>query len=58
MKGLLKNLGVILIVIAAIVLVACEFTGMVNDNTILFGMVGLMIVGVVLHIYFNKKYLD
>ena len=50
MKGLLKNLGVILIVIAAIVLVACEFTGMVNDNTILFGMVGLMIVGVVLHI--------
>jgi len=47
MKGLLKNLGVILIVIAAIILVACAVTGNVNNNSILGGSVLLMIVGLI-----------
>ena len=32
MKGLLKNLGLILILVGAIILVACSFTGNVNNN--------------------------
>lgn len=32
MKGLLKNLGLILVVIGAVILVACSFTGNVNNN--------------------------
>lgn len=35
MKGLLKNLGLILVVIGAVILVACSFTGNVNNNAIL-----------------------
>ena len=54
----MKHLGVILIILAAIVLVACEFTGNVNNNVLLFGTVGVMIVGLVLHIWLNKKYVD
>ena len=34
MKGLLKNLGLILILVGAIILVACSFTGNVNNNSI------------------------
>ncbi len=54
----MKHLGVILIILAAIVLVACEFTGNVNNNVILFSSVGVMIVGLILHIWLNKKYVD
>ena len=32
MKGLLKNLGLILILVGAVILVACSFTGNVNNN--------------------------
>ena len=32
MKGLLKNLGLILVVIGAVILVACSFTGNVNTT--------------------------
>ena len=35
MKGLLKNLGLILILVGAVILVACSFTGNVNNNAIL-----------------------
>jgi len=58
MNGLLKNLGLILIILAAIVLIACQFTGNVNNNGLLFGSFGVMIIGLVLHIYFNKKIVD
>lgn len=54
----MKHLGVLLIILAAIVLVACEFTGNVNNNVILFGSVGVMIIGLILHIWLNKKYVD
>ena len=58
MKGLLKNLGLILIVIAAIILVACAITGNVNNIAILGGSVLLMIVGLSTYIVINKKITD
>ncbi|MBQ2435484.1 MAG: hypothetical protein II269_05070 [Bacteroidaceae bacterium] len=56
MKGLLKNLGIIIIVIAAIVLVLSHFLGWNNINGVQFGAMGAMIVGLVLYIVLNKKY--
>ena len=56
MKGLLKNLGIIIIVIAAIVLVLSHFLGWNNINGVQFGAMGAMIVGLVLYILRNKKY--
>ncbi len=60
MKSLLKNLGLLLIIIAAIVLIAIFFTGStaINDNTVLGGSVALMIVGLILHIVLNKKFAE
>lgn len=58
MKGLLKNLGLILIVIGAIILVACAFTGNVNNNGILGGSMLLIIVGLISYIVLNKKLAD
>ncbi len=55
MKGLLKNLGLILILIGAIILIACSFTGNVNNNAILGGSVIMMIIGLVAYIVINKK---
>lgn len=56
MDGLLKNLGIIIIVIAAIVLVLSHFMGWNNINAVQFGSMGAMILGVVLYIVLNKKY--
>ena len=60
MKSLLKNLGLLLIIIAAIVLIAIFFTGStaINDNTVLGGSVALMIGGLLLHIVLNKKFAE
>jgi predicted phage tail protein len=58
MKGLLKNLGLILIVLGAVILVASAFTGNVNNNAILGGSVVLIIVGLVSYIVINKKITD
>lgn len=58
MKGLLKNLGLILILVGAIILIACSFTGNVNDNSILGGSMALIIVGLISHIVINKKLAD
>ena len=44
MKGLLKNLGLILVFLAALILIACQFTGNVNNNVIL-GLCAFMAVG-------------
>ena len=56
MKVFLKNLGIIIIVIAAIVLVLSHFLGWNNINGVQFGAMGAMIVGLVLYILLNKKY--
>ena len=60
MKGLLKNLGLLLIIIAAVTLIAIFFTGRtaVNDNAVLGGSVALMVVGLILHIILNKKFAE
>ena len=60
MKNLLKNLGVILVIIGAIILIAVFFTGSaaINDNAVLGGSVALIVIGLILHIVLNKKYAD
>lgn len=55
MNDFLKNLGLILVVIAAIVLVLSYFMGWNNINGVQFGAFGAMIVGVVLYVILNKK---
>ena len=55
MKSLLKNLGLILIVLGAIILVACFFTGDVNNNVILGSSMTLIIVGLITYIAINKR---
>ena len=58
MKGLLKNLGLILILVGAIILLACSFTGNVNNNSILGGSVALVVVGLITYIAINKRIAD
>ena len=60
MKGLLKNLGLLLIIIAAVALIAIFFSGStaVNDNAVLGGSVALMVIGLILHIILNKKFAE
>ena len=57
MNSLLKNLGLLLIIIAAVVLISIFLTGSaaINDNAVLGGSVALMVVGLILHIVLNKK---
>ena len=56
MNGFLKNLGVILILIAAVVLILSHLLGWNNINAVQFGSFGMMVVGLVLYIWLNKKY--
>lgn len=60
MKNLLKNLGVILVIIGAIILIAVFFTGSaaINDNAVLGGSIVLIVIGLILHIILNKKYAE
>lgn len=60
MKSLMKNLGLLLIIIAAVTLVAIFFTGSaaVNDNAVLGGSIATMVVGLILHIVLNKKFAE
>jgi len=59
MEGFLKNLGIILIVLGAIGLIVSYYVGGLSSiNGYTAGMLLLMIVGLVLHIIMNKKYVD
>ena len=60
MKSLLKNLGLLLVIIAAVALIAIFFTNSaaINDNGVLGGSVALMVVGLILHIVLNKKFAE
>lgn len=58
MKGLLKNLGLILVLIGAVILIACSFTGNVNNNTILGSSAALVVLGLISYIVINKKLAD
>jgi hypothetical protein len=60
MKSLLKNLGLLLVIIAAVALIAIFFSGSaaINDNAVLGGSVALMVIGLILHIVLNKKFAE
>ena len=60
MKSLMKNLGLLLVIIAAVALIGIFFSGSaaINDNAVLGGSVAIMIVGLILHIVLNKKFAE
>ena len=60
MKSLMKNLGLLLIIIAAVALIGIFFSGSaaINDNAVLGGSVAIMMVGLILHIVLNKKFAE
>lgn len=60
MKSLLKNLGLILMIIGAAILVGISFTGSaaINDNGILGGSAALIVIGLIVYIILNKRITD
>lgn len=58
MKGLLQNLGLFIIILSAIILMIAYFTGNVNNNFVLGSTLCLGIIGLVTHIFFNKRITD
>ena len=56
MKSLLKNLGLILMIIGAAILVGifCAGSSAINDNEVLGGSAALIIVGMVVYIIMIK----
>ena len=60
MKSLLKNLGLILVIIGAIILISIFLTGSaaVNNNAVLGGSVALIIIGLISHIVLNRKFTE
>ena len=55
----MKNLGILLIVLASIGLIVSYYVGgLCSVNGYTFGCMGLMIVGLLLHIFLNKKYTE
>lgn len=58
MKGLLKNLGLVLILIGVLILLVCSITGNVNNNSILGGSIVLVVLGLISYIVINKKIAD
>ena len=57
MKSLLKNLGLILMIIGAAILVGVFFTGSaaINDNGVLGGSAALIVIGLIVYIVENKN---
>ena len=60
MKSLLKNLGLILMIIGAAILVGVFFTGSaaINDNGVLGGSGALIVIGLIVYIVLNKRIVD
>ena len=50
MKSLLKNLGLILVVLGAVILIVCYASGNVNNNGILGGSLFLIVIGLISYI--------
>lgn len=57
MKSLLKNLGLIMMVIGAAILIGIFVTGSaaISDNTVLGSSIALIIAGLVVYIVINKR---
>ena len=60
MKSLLKNLGLILMIIGAAILVGVFFSGSaaINDNGVLGGSAALIVIGLIVYIVLNKRIVD
>ena len=58
MKSLLQNLGVILVIIGAVILIANYATGNVNDNTVLGVSLLVVVAGLISSIILNKRITD
>ena len=60
MKSLLKNLGLILMIIGAAILVGVFFTGSaaINYNGVLGGSAALIVIGLIVYIVLNKRIVD
>ena len=60
MKSLLKNLGLILMIIGAAILVGVFFTASaaINDNGVLGGSAALIVIGLIVYIVLNKRIVD
>ena len=60
MKSLLKNLGLMLMIIGAAILVGVFFTGSaaINDNGVLGGSAALIVIGLIVYIVLNKRIVD
>ena len=60
MKSLLKNLGLILMIIGAAILVGVFFTGSaaINDNGVLGGSAALIVIGLIVYIVLNRRIVD
>ena len=56
MNTFLKNLGLILVALGAIILVVCFFTGNVNENGFLITGLVSIIAGIIAYIVLNKRY--
>ena len=58
MNSILKNSGIALIVLAAIVLILSYFLKWTNTNAVQFGSLFAMIAGLIVYIIYGKKCLD
>ncbi|MDR0988002.1 MAG: hypothetical protein LBM06_00875 [Prevotellaceae bacterium] len=58
MKGLLKSLGLILVLIGAVLLIYYFFAGKADNNALLGTSAVLLIVGLVSYIVLNKRFAD
>ena len=58
MKSLLQNLGVILVIIGAVILIASYATGNVNNNAVLGVSLLLVVAGLISYIILNKRITD
>lgn len=58
MKSLLKNLGVILVIIGAVILIASYATGNVNNNTVLGSSLALAVIGLITYIICNRRIVE
>ncbi len=60
MKSLIKNLGLILMIIGAVILVgvSCADSAAINNNAVLGGSAALIVIGLVVYIVLNKRVAD
>lgn len=58
MKGLLKNLGLILILVGGLIPVICAFTGNVNNNGLWLISALFLVAGLISYIVINKRITD